>query len=425
MTSLRNLSGGAIAAGVGQGDLDPVEIAQEYLHAIEAAPELNAVITLTAERALDHASGTRSGPLAGVPLLVKDLFDVEGVRTTYGSAIYASHVPAQTAAVVSQLEALGATVLGKANLHEFAWGTTSQNPHWGSVRNPLCPDRVAGGSSGGNAAALAAGLCTLGVGTDTAGSVRIPAACCGVVGFKPANGTLSLEGCFPLAPSFDTPGLLARSVRECASAYAALIRGSVPNASLEGRVVGLLTSAPGMSPHEPGREAAPNDEEVVRAYRDQLEDLGARVVDVRLPEPDADVVPIFLFEAARAHAETFPSRRDEYGPDLQHKLTVAREVPADVVPRAQESLLRWRARAGLDPQVDLVLSPTLGGVVPSQEVWEPDVRLEMVAYTRSFSFLGWPAIAIGNLHFAGRDADTVLAAALAWEAAYGVVPPPW
>src|SRR4051794_26862698 len=150
-----------------------------------------------------------------VTLAVKDLFDTAGIRTTYGSAIFRDHVPDATATAVARLEAGGYVNVGKANLHEFAWGITSENEHYGWVPNPIAPGRIAGGSSGGNAAALAAGLADAALGTDSGGSVRIPAACCGVVGFKPTHGLVSLEGCFPLAPSYDHAGPMARDVESC------------------------------------------------------------------------------------------------------------------------------------------------------------------------------------------------------------------
>ena len=148
-------------------------------------------------------------PAPGIRLAVKDLFDTAGLETTYGSAVFAGHVPARTAEAVRLLEGAGYATIGKANLHEFAYGTTSENPHFGDVPNPGFPGRVAGGSSGGSAAALAAGLAEAALGTDSAGSIRIPAACCGVVGHKPTHGLVPLEGCWPLAASFDTAGPLA------------------------------------------------------------------------------------------------------------------------------------------------------------------------------------------------------------------------
>ena len=154
-------------------------------------------------------------PAAGIRLAVKDLFDTAGLETTYGSAIFAGHVPRETATAVRLLEEAGYADVGKTNLHEFAYGTTSENPHFGDVPNPRFPGRVAGGSSGGSAAAVAAGLADAALGTDSAGSIRIPAACCGVVGHKPTHGLVPLDGCWPLAASFDTAGPIAGDVEAC------------------------------------------------------------------------------------------------------------------------------------------------------------------------------------------------------------------
>src|SRR5262245_37799993 len=180
-------------------------------------------------------------PAEGIRLAVKDLFDTAGLVTTYGSIIYADHVPDTSAEAVTRLEAAGYANIGKTNLHEFAYGITSVNPHFGTVPNPAFPGRMAGGSSGGSAAALAAGLADAAIGTDSGGSIRIPAACCGIVGFKPSYGLVSLEGCFPLAPSFDHAGPMARSVGECAAMMEVLADGFEPVAlgSLEEVEVGI------------------------------------------------------------------------------------------------------------------------------------------------------------------------------------------
>src|SRR6188472_1844200 len=154
-------------------------------------------------------------PTEGISLAVKDLFDTAGLTTTYGSIVFVDHVPTETAEIVRLLESAGYANVGKTNLHEFAYGTTSQNEHYGNVPNPLAPGRVAGGSSGGSAAALAARLADAALGSDSGGSIRIPAACCGVTGFKPTWGLVPIEGCFPLAPSYDHAGPMARDVEAC------------------------------------------------------------------------------------------------------------------------------------------------------------------------------------------------------------------
>src|SRR5213596_447729 len=167
-------------------------------------------------------------PAGGIRLAVKDLFDTAGLTTTYGSSIFREHVPQRTAEAVRRLEAAGYANVGKANLHEFAYGVTSENPHYGSVPNPLAEGRSAGGSSGGSAAALAAGLADSALGSDSAGSIRIPAACCGVVGFKPTYGLVPIDGCFPLAPTFDHAGPMTCDVGGCVRMMEALVPGFEP-----------------------------------------------------------------------------------------------------------------------------------------------------------------------------------------------------
>src|SRR5215216_4864429 len=181
-------------------------------------------------------------PAEGIPLAVKDLFDTAGLTTTYGSALFADHVPARTAEAVRLLEEAGYANTGKTNLHEFAYGVTSENPHFGTVPNPLRAGRIAGGSSGGSAAALAAGLADAALGSDSGGSIRIPAAFCGVVGFKPTHGLVSLEGCWPLAPSYDHAGPMARTVAECAAMMAPLAGIDAAAVELEHVRVGVATS---------------------------------------------------------------------------------------------------------------------------------------------------------------------------------------
>jgi aspartyl-tRNA(Asn)/glutamyl-tRNA(Gln) amidotransferase subunit A len=429
VNELRLLSASEIAAAVGAGELDPREVVREHVEALAELAPLNALITDCEEQALERAGAGPSGPLAGVPLLVKDLFDTAGVRTTYGSAIFTDHVPTSTARAVAQLEEAGAVVIGKANLHEFAWGTTSQNPHFGFVQNPLRPGRSPGGSSGGNAAALAANVSALGLGTDTGGSLRIPSACCDTVGFKPSFGKVAVQGCFPLVPSFDHAGPMARTVADCALAYSMLSGESIPPPRAEGLVIGMLEQAPRASPHEPGSSSDAGEQtwllrSAIEHVAGQLEALGARVVECALPEPEAEIIPLFLHEAAVAHRALFPARRDEYGPDTQLKWDAARKVPAIDVYEAQQALPRWRNQAASDPAVDAILCPTLGLGIPPVDVWEPDIRVQMTSYTRVFNFLGWPAVAIGGIQVAGRDDSTVLGLALALEESWGGVPSP-
>ncbi len=361
--------------------------------------QYNAIITTV------EPAGALAGPLHGRRLLVKDLIDTAGVRTTYGSGIYADHVPARTATAVERLIAAGAVLVGKANLHEFAWGVTSQNDWYGTVQNPRLPGRTTGGSSGGNAAALAAGLCDIGIGTDTGCSIRLPASCCGVVGFKPSWGRVPADGVYPLCRSFDTVGPMATSVPEVAVMWSVLAAAPLPAPRLEGLTVGLLTRPPSVG----GPPQAEN--RAGEAYVERLEQLGARVVETTIPDPPADTWPLFFHEAAEAHRATFPVRADEYGPNVRTKLEQAQEVDPAEVARAAAAVRAWRAYR---PQVDLYVSPVLGVDVPPVDCDELDIRIPATAFLRPFNVLGWAAIAIGDLQFIAPRDETVLAAALAW-----------
>jgi aspartyl-tRNA(Asn)/glutamyl-tRNA(Gln) amidotransferase subunit A len=406
-----------IAARVAAGELSAEEVVGDALARIAAQPELNAVITTCEEEAFARARAGVSGALAGVPVLIKDLIDTAGVRTTYASSIYADHVPQRSAPSVTALEAQGAIVVGKANADEFAWGVCGQNTFYGDTVNPAAPDRVAGGSSSGNAAALAVGMVPLALGTDTGGSVRLPAACCGVVGLKTAYGAVPTQGVYPLAASFDTVGPMATTVADCALAHAVLTGAEVPTPAIAGLRIGALTAHPDLGP-----PAAPAErDERALAHADALRTLGADVRELSLPVPESDTWAVFYAEAAAAHRETFPSRRDEYGPLIRAKLDHAITVTAEQEREGRRALEAWRARAAREPDVDLVLAPTLGyDELPAAGADELGVRLPFSAYTRAFSYLGWPAIAMGPLQLAGRDAAVVIGAALALEREAGV-----
>lgn len=351
--------------------------------------------------------GARGGPLAGRSLLVKDLIDTGGIRTTYGSRIYAEHVPDRHAPVVARVLEAGAVITGKANLTEFAWGVLGQNEWYGTVKNPARPGRTTGGSSSGNAAAIAAGLCELGIGTDTGCSVRLPAAACEIVGLKTRLGNVSTEGVFPLCPSFDTVGPLARTVREVATLWSVLTGRPVPEPRLGGLTVGLLRRAPNLAD---GRETEVSD--AAEAAVSRLEALGARVVEASIPGPPADTWPVFLHEAARSHEATFPARADEYGTAIRAKLEAARRVDPDEVTRGYRSLLAWRQ---LEPDVDLYISPCVAIDWPDEDVDELEVRLPLSSFLRWVNLLGWAALAIGNLQLVAPRDETVLAAGLGFE----------
>jgi aspartyl-tRNA(Asn)/glutamyl-tRNA(Gln) amidotransferase subunit A len=349
-------------------------------------------------------------PRAGIPLAVKDLFDTAGLTTTYGSAIFAEHVPTQTAEAVTRLEAAGYANVGKTNLHEFAYGTTSENPHFGTVPNPIAPGRVAGGSSGGSAAALAAGLADAALGSDTGGSIRIPAACCGVVGFKPTFGLVSLEGCFPLAPSLDHAGPMARSVADCTAMLAALAPGFEPQEleSLEEVAAGLAWT-----------ESA---EPLVRARAEEAAALLPRLRTIELP-PVEDVRSVFMREVADTHRELYAEQADLYGDNVAAKI----ELCLEVTDSEYEAGLRGRERyrevfAEALEDLDLLVTPTLPFVAPYAGQDERGLRGQLTSFTWPLNVLGAPALALpcgqaedglpASLQIAGRPgADALVLAA--------------
>ena len=363
----------------------------------------NAGITWLAE----PLAPTSGGPLAGQRLLVKDLIDTAGIRTTYGSRVYADHVPARNAIVVERVLDAGAAIVGKANLAEFAWGVLGTNEWYGTVHNPARPGRTTGGSSSGNAAAIAGGLCDLGIGTDTGCSVRLPSAACDIVGLKTRLGNVPVDGVFPLCPSFDTVGPLGRSVADIAALWSVLSDRPVPEPEIAGRTIGLLRRAPNLAD---GRQTEASD--AAEAWAGRLEALGARVVEAEMPGPAADTWPVFLHEAARSHAATFPARADEYGQAIRAKLEAAQRVEPEAVLDGYRALLAWRQ---LVPAVDLYVSPCVAIDLPAEDVHELEVRLPLSSFLRWVNLLGWSALAIGNLQLVARDDETVLAAGLAWE----------
>ena len=305
--------------------------------------------------------------------------------------------------------------VGKANLHEFAYGTTSENPHFGDVPNPRFPGRVAGGSSGGSAAALTAGLADAALGTDSAGSIRIPAACCGVVGHKPTHGLVSLDGCWPLAASFDTGGPLALDVDGCERMLAALAPGFEPLEleSLEELEVGVAWT----------ELADPLIRERVEAATARFR----RRRPVELPFPDAGILAAFMREVADVHRELFAENADLYGEDLRIKIEQCLAVRDSEVERAGRLRIEYRERVEEAIQnLDLVLTPTLPIVPPPLHrgagPGDLDVRLSLIRFTYPISALGWPALALpcgaaedglpASLQIAGRaGADALVLAA--------------
>ncbi|MCW2990459.1 MAG: amidase [Solirubrobacterales bacterium] len=326
---------------------------------------------------------TECGPGGeGVRLAVKDLFDTAGIRTTYGSILFADHVPEASAWAVLALEQAGYAIAGKANLHEFAWGITSENEHFGWVPNPAAPGRTPGGSSGGNAAALVLGEADAALGTDSGGSIRIPAACCGISGFKPTHGLVSLEGCWPLAPSFDHAGPMARDVAGCEAMMAALAPGfaAAPEPALRDLRVAVAWTAEA----EPGVRA--------RVLDAAARFGAAEPVDLPLP---AESYPLFSFEAAAVHREQFARHEAAYGENVAAKLRSALEVTEEQAAVAASARERYREQvAELTEGFDLLLTPTLETVAPASGIGDLLLRGRMIKLTYPFNATGAPALAL-------------------------------
>jgi aspartyl-tRNA(Asn)/glutamyl-tRNA(Gln) amidotransferase subunit A len=364
--------------------LSPVELTKLMLSRIERLnPKLNAYITVTAELALAQArkaeaelfaprgrQGRRDrGPLHGVPISLKDNIHTAGIRTTAGSKILRDFIPKEDAVVVAQLKDAGAVLLGKTNMHEFAYGVTSNNPHFGPVRNPWDLTRIPGGSSGGSAAAIAAGLCYGSIGTDTGGSIRIPAALCGVVGLKPTWGRISSEGVVPLSPLLDCTGPLARSVHDVAILTAAIyVRvGREPNflnpSTLKANPRKFSLGLPrqmffdALSP------------EVRSAFDSALRDLsrlGMKTADISIPlldETEEAGNLIAWAEAALFHRQQgyFPARAADYGDDVRSRLETGTKVTAVDFLQAleiQKQLVQQLHLALAEADVDAIVVPT-------------------------------------------------------------------
>jgi aspartyl-tRNA(Asn)/glutamyl-tRNA(Gln) amidotransferase subunit A len=317
----------------------------------------------------------------GRRLAVKDLFDTAGLITTYGSVLFADHVPTETAEAVRRLEAAGWIDVGKTNLHEFAYGTTSENPHFGTVPNPRAPGRIAGGSSGGSAAALAAGLADAALGTDSGGSIRIPAACCGVVGFKPSYGLVPLDGCFPLAPTFDHAGPMANDVATCSRVLESLAPGYAPiELDLGDIQVGIVWA----------EHAEPLVAQRVAAAAERFP--YAQRLEVPLPK---GLMEAFMREAGDVHRELFEEHADEYSDNVRAKLERCLAVTDAEYERAAAARERYRERL-LEPTagVDLLLSPTLVCVAPRTGQDELALRGTLTRLTFPFNATGWPALAL-------------------------------
>lgn len=363
--------------------LSPVELTKLMLERIERInPKLNAYLTVAAGRALAQArraeaelfaprGGKRRdrGPLHGIPLSLKDNIYTEGIRTTGGSKILRDFVPLHDAPVVQLLQMAGAVILGKTNMHEFAYGVTTNNPHYGPARNPWDTARIPGGSSGGSAAAVAAGLCYASIGTDTGGSIRIPAALCGVTGLKPTSSRVSVEGIIPLSLTLDCTGPIARTTRDAAMVLDSICthRKGEPLLRTAGKLssrsrkfrLGLLREFP--SDRVSG-DILTVFETALRSLRGQ--GVAMREVSVPLWKESEDAGNDIAWpEATLYHQQSgwFPGRAADYGEDVRTRLEMGTRVPATVYLKALETREKFIQQLHLaleDGKLDAIVVPT-------------------------------------------------------------------
>jgi aspartyl-tRNA(Asn)/glutamyl-tRNA(Gln) amidotransferase subunit A len=424
MTDLEYTSATELLDAYASRRRSPVEVVEALLARIDAVDgRVGAFTALCAERALEEAR--RSGDawrrgearaLEGVPFAVKDLFDTAGVRTAYGSPMFASNVPSRDAAAVRRAREAGAILVGKTQTHEFAWGITSVNEALGSAHNPWALERVSGGSSGGSAAALAAGEVPLTLGSDTGGSIRAPASFCGVVGLKPTYGRISAAGAWPLARSLDHPGPMARTPADAALLLEAIsgvdpddpatvdvplgvVRGELAR-GLDRLVVGVCRD---LHLFAPARDVGAVFDEMLRT----LESAGAGLVELELPGAEL-VQPTFrtiqFAEALHVHrrAGLYPARRAEYGDDVGGRLDTASAVTLDQYLDATAERERIRARfARLLSACDVLVTPVsavaplpIGEEAVAHEGAEVAFRELVMTYTTPQDLTGLPACAV-------------------------------
>jgi aspartyl-tRNA(Asn)/glutamyl-tRNA(Gln) amidotransferase subunit A len=407
--------------------LSPAELTKLMLARIERLnPKLNAYITVTAEIALAQAKkaerelfaprgrkGHRDrGPLHGIPISLKDNIHAAGIRTTAGSKILRNFIPLHDAPLITQLLEAGAILLGKTNMHEFAYGVTSNNPHYGPVHNPWDLARIPGGSSGGSAAAVAAGLCYGSIGTDTGGSIRIPASLCGIVGLKPTIGRVNTDGTIPLSPHLDCVGPLARTAKDAAL----LLDPILVRAKHESRLSSACKSSSQTQKFKLGlpREfffdlISADVLDIFHAALHSLCSLGARIENVSMPllqETEDAGNQIAWAEATQYHQQAgwFPARAAEYGEDVRARLEMGTKVSATAYLEALElrdKFIQQIHLAMADAGVDALVVPTTPITAPlineeTTRMNEKDhpTRALLLRLNRPANLAGVPAISI-------------------------------
>ena len=403
--------------------ISPLELTQICLQRIEAInPQVNAFITLTAESALaearaateEIAQGNYRGPLHGIPLAIKDLFDVRGVATTAGSPLLKHNVAAEDAFVVKQLREAGAIFLGKLNMHEWALGVTGVNPHFGATRNPWNTDYITGGSSSGSGAALAAGLCYGSLGSDTGGSIRIPASLCGVVGLKPTYGRVSVRGVIPLAWSLDHVGPMGRCVDDVAALFRVINDMTMRMIRIQ---CGMRNPTSPTFRHSTFRIGVPDDyffsdlhPDTEAAYRAAIKtfgDMGADYTRSSLPGFEVSEkasAKILLAEAAAYHQEHIEQHADQIGVDVLTRFKWGLDVTGVEYALARRTQVEWRHKMEqLFESIDALVLPATP--FPATRIDESDPvalsRGNLTRFTRMFNLTGHPAMVLP----CGRTAD--------------------
>jgi len=403
-----------------QKEISPVELTQSHLVRIqELEQRLNSFITITPELALQQArqaemeilQGTYRGALHGIPLVLKDLYETQGIRTTAGSTFFADYTPEADAAVVQKLKEAGAVILGKTNMHEIALGVTNENPHFGDCCNPWDLSRISGGSSGGNAAALAAGLCMGAMGSDTGGSIRIPSACCGVVGFKPTYGRVSLRGVIPLSWNLDHAGPMARSVRDVAILLQA-IAGYDPEdawsvdvpvedflsgqiSSLQGWRIALAADDYFTNPEFVDGEVLQAVQKAVRVF----EDLGGLVEQVPFPYAHDAAMANGLMtpaDAAAFHHQRLSENPQGFGQDVLKRLQTGAAYNSTEysLARRMQTILRCKFNEFFN-EFDLLLTPTIPITAPIRGSADAVARARLLTrFTAPFNLTGLPALSV-------------------------------
>jgi Asp-tRNA(Asn)/Glu-tRNA(Gln) amidotransferase A subunit family amidase len=387
-----------------RGEVSALSAVRASLNNIAKNEELRAFISVRKSEALREAHETDSGKaadshtgaLSGVPLAIKDLIDIRGMRTTAASRVLEGEAPATgDAECVRRLRAAGAIIVGKTNLHEFAYGGSGAVSAFGAALNPLDRARVCGGSSSGSAAAVAAGMCFGALGTDTAGSVRLPAACCGVVGFKPTWGAVPVAGVIPLAWSYDHVGPLARTVEDAGVLFAVLADEAPQWAQGVAALGGEVRC--GVAREYFCEDLAPEVEAGFERALDAIRALGWSVHEVEIEVSEDRSVS--NAESWAFHEKWVAERGALYDPRTLPRILNGKKVGVEdyVEARRGLELLRERSRAGF-PGVDLLLTPTSPILPPAlEELAGPQARtleLKMLRNTRPFNVLGWPAVTL-------------------------------